>query len=374
MEGLHCPEGFFINPFLAARLNEIKSLRRLRISINRPDARLFEQISKIPAMEEVDLSGSNIGDSSTAILSVFDGIQTLNVSDTLLTSQGVETLQAKLHKVKILWNDRENDRSVAARLSKKNATIEIKIGPIKQKLLPGTSLPSVPFRIVSIKAEEKEGLTTEDFKGVEQLDALEAIDLLHTRLDDSVLEKLKGLTKLKILGCGDTAMKGEVLAQFETMPELAMIVFGGSLQNESLAYFSKFPHLNSIFLSWTDIDDAGLKLLPELSRVNRLSLERTKVRGPGLAELRRLTNLQQLDLSHTLVTDEGLMKLPELAKLADLKLRKLPLTDKSISRLAELKSLRKLDLSSTSFTATGIDTLRIKLPNCAITWTDHAQQ
>jgi len=175
----------------------------------------------IASLQQLSLRASSVGDSATPLLVELASLNEIDLRDTHVTAAGIERLRNDITQLaKIIWNDRENDRAVAARLSNKNATIEIKTGRIKQKIQPGDSLPSVPFRIVSINAEEKEGLTTADFEGVETLDALESIDMLYTRLDDSVLATLKGLTELKNLSCVGTAMKGEVLAQFETCRNL----------------------------------------------------------------------------------------------------------------------------------------------------------
>lgn len=151
-------------------------------------------------------------------------------------------MQAGLNGVKILWNSRENDRALATRLLAKNATLGVKIGRNELQIQPQSPLPTVPFRIVSITAEEKVGLTTEDFAGAEKLDTLESIDLTHTRLDDDVLEKFKGLTKLVYLLCGDTTMTGKPLVTFQTMPDVYTVGFGGSLANKSLVHFDKFSN------------------------------------------------------------------------------------------------------------------------------------
>ena len=91
-----------------------------------------------------------------------------------------------------------------------------------------------------------------------------------------------------------------------------------------------------------DLDNAGLEPLKELTGLQMLYLNGTKVTGAGLEHLNGLANLQWLDLNGTKVTDAGL------------------------EHLKGLTNLEELDLSDTQVTAQGVESLRQALPNCII--------
>ena len=59
----------------------------------------------------------------------------------------------------------------------------------------------------------------------------------------------------------------------------------------------------------TQISDAGLKELRELTNLTHLSLKRTKITDAGLKQLIALKNLKILFVEETVVTDAGLNEL-----------------------------------------------------------------
>jgi hypothetical protein len=136
VEEICCPDGFEINPFLADRIKELKGLRRIKLTVNRPDAKVLAQLGTLPQLEAIDLTGSNLTDQSCMLLQGFEDVQSINISDTSITARGAEDLQPSLYKARILWNSRENDRDVATRLLAKNATLGIKVGQRELQLQP----------------------------------------------------------------------------------------------------------------------------------------------------------------------------------------------------------------------------------------------
>jgi Leucine-rich repeat (LRR) protein len=64
-------------------------------------------------------------------------------------------------------------------------------------------------------------------------------------------------------------------------------------------------------MSHTQISDAGLEHLKDLTGLQRLWLSSTRITGAGLAYLDGLTGLQRLDLIDTHVTDTGVQQLKQ---------------------------------------------------------------
>ena len=78
-------------------------------------------------------------------------------------------------------------------------------------------------------------------------------------------------------------------------------------------------------------------------------------------------NTQILDLSNTQITDAGLVHLKELTKLEELYLVGTNVTDDGLVHLKEMNNLQKLSLKFTKVTDAGIAELKQALPNCKIT-------
>ena len=82
-----------------------------------------------------------------------------------------------------------------------------------------------------------------------------------------------------------------------------------------------------LFLSGTQVTDAGVVHLQGLTQLQRLSLGEAQVTDAGLVHLRGLTQLQDLSLYLTQVTDAGLVHLKGLTQLQDLYLKGTQVTD-----------------------------------------------
>ena len=122
-----------------------------------------------------------------------------------------------------------------------------------------------------------------------------------------------------------------------------------------------------------NIDDDGLQYVARLSKLEHLSLNRTRITDRGLAHLRGLVNLKVLSLSNTKITDEGVKQLETLTNLEWLFLenyvyrenelvRTLDITDKALQELQPLKKLTHLQIRGTGITDAGLEYLE-KLPN-----------
>ena len=64
-----------------------------------------------------------------------------------------------------------------------------------------------------------------------------------------------------------------------------------------------------LYLSSTNVTDAGLAHLKGMSHLRRLTLANTRITDAGLAHLKGLTSLERLDLRNTQVTQAGVDRL-----------------------------------------------------------------
>ena len=135
-----------------------------------------------------------------------------------------------------------------------------------------------------------------------------------------------------------------------------------------LEHLKGLSQLQSLMLDNTHVTDAGLKNLEGLSQLQSLGLDGTNVTDAGLENLKGLSQLQYLDLGGAPVTDAGLEHLKGLAKLQTLDLWRTRGTDAGLEHLRGLTQLQTLCLYNTKVTDAGVKRLRQALPNCKIPW------
>ena len=122
-----------------------------------------------------------------------------------------------------------------------------------------------------------------------------------------------------------------------------------------------------------NIDDAGLKYVSQLNKLEHLGLSNTQITDAGVPQLRGLATLKVLSLTNTNITDEGVKQLDSLTNLEWLflenntirdgeRIRYVNITDKALQYLKPLQSLTHLQLRGTAITDAGLEYLK-DLPN-----------
>ncbi|MCA9246689.1 MAG: hypothetical protein KDA42_06225, partial [Planctomycetales bacterium] len=119
-------------------------------------------------------------------------------------------------------------------------------------------------------------------------------------------------------------------------------------------------------LGGTDLTDAGLVHLPQVSHVVWLNLRDTKISDAGLAEVGKLAELTRLHLERTAIGDAGMQHLKGLAKLEYLNLYGTKITDAGLAPLKELKGLKKLYVWQTSVSEAGAADLAQAVPGLEV--------
>jgi hypothetical protein len=110
------------------------------------------------------------------------------------------------------------------------------------------------------------------------------------------------------------------------------------------------------------VEDATLACLKGLDKLQKLTLNNTKVTDAGLEQLKGLSSLQKLYLVDTQVTDAGLAHVKELANLQVLSLVGTQVTDAGLEQLKGMMNLKTLFLAGTKVTDEGVKKLQEALP------------
>ncbi len=144
------------------------------------------------------------------------------------------------------------------------------------------------------------------------------------------------------------------------------LAFSGTCTDRELGRAGSLSRLEQLSLARSRISDAGLAHLRGLAHLSWLNLCDTKITDAGLVHLEGLTTLEGLDLSFTPVTDAGLAHLKGLKGLTELDLSGTRITDAGLTHLKGLSNLAQLRVLRTHVTGAGIQSLKQVLPRLTI--------
>jgi len=159
------------------------------------------------------------------------------------------------------------------------------------------------------------------------------------------------------------AEREQPIAKAENLPRRFQIVeiklFPGQPPSDAdLAQLAQLTGLERLILQYSRISDTGLEHLSRLSNLRFLRLNGAQVTDAGLVHLRALTKLETLGLLRTRITDAGLALLTPMTQLRELNLASLPndsrIGDAGLVHLSALTNLRSLQLSGPNFTDAGL--------------------
>ena len=136
--------------------------------------------------------------------------------------------------------------------------------------------------------------------------------------------------------------------------------------NRQLLLLPLFPQVRELDLTGTDIDDDGLSAILESVQLESLKLKGTRLSTVGFASLSQLPALILLDASSTAVTDDGLAAAKAWTQIRYLSLNDTAVSDNGLTHLASVSTLRGLSLINTAVTKDGVKLLKQSLPDCLI--------
>jgi hypothetical protein len=125
-----------------------------------------------------------------------------------------------------------------------------------------------------------------------------------------------------------------------------------------------FRYVISVRLNWNC--ESALPLLESFPRMQLLDLTDTDVTDADLRYVRDLTELRTLYLHGTKVGDDGVVHLRSLEKLRIVSLNGTEVTDAAIEHLCGLAELTYVSLERTQVTPEGVAKLQEALPECEI--------
>ncbi|HEX2522955.1 MAG TPA: hypothetical protein VHP35_12610, partial [Terriglobia bacterium] len=188
--------------------------------------------------------------------------------------------------------------------------------------------------------------------------------ITYIRFNDQGLDPIATLTGLTELRLRLTKVTGRGLAPFRNLRCLDLSFT--PMDDAGMKSLENMTQLSRLYLRDTLITDEGLKSIRQLQRLTELDLHGTKVTDAGMASLQGLSELRKLNLLGTTVTDGGLSFLDSLPHLEELVLYRTAITNAGLETLKRSKQLRQLDLRYTRVTETGLARLKAALPECHV--------
>lgn len=375
-------------------ISQLRHLKSLSLAHTSVTSRIWSELSSIPSLERLDLSGSNVdtgpnnhakfpslrtltlaytsfGDAGVGELLQLVSLESLDLSNSKVGNQGVVHLQRLPSLIRLnLSGNSVNDDCLRA-IGKLSNLTSIELGATSVKgqglkyisklqdlksLSFANGIKPIPgaFQMTGYKTP-KLNLKVNDgtpeladlldephrisFSSMPMLHSLEELDLTFTDLDSNGFGSVFEQPKLRIICLAGANVNDEALASISRAQELQYIDLSDTaITDRCLKELSKLPVLRSIVLNRTGITDEGLKYLAESETLERIYLGGTAV-GDTIAELvTNNPNLAYLTLAGTNVTDEIL------------------------SVLSNCSQLRCVDLSWTKVSSSGCNALRRTAP------------
>jgi hypothetical protein len=200
-------------------------------------------------------------------------------------------------------------------------------------------------------------------------------DKQRQTIDGDTIEAIAKYPHLKSLSLFGTSVDDEDIARLASLKKLQMIDLSFTdVTGEGMSHFTKMPALVWIRLDGCKVGDTDLKVLADMPELAMLHLARTNVTDKGLKYIRGI-NLVLLDLQSCDISDDGLRSLGDFPRLRNLWLSKTirhgegdrsRLTDDCIDYLLTLDSLLDLQIADSRLTEAGIKRLRDGLPKAKI--------
>jgi len=183
------------------------------------------------------------------------------------------------------------------------------------------------------------------FSALAGCQALRSLNIGGYPVSDELLGYLGGLRGLLTVEISDSqglTPKGlnKFLAGLDDLQDF--LLFGDSVDNDSMKLFGKMVHMRRFWISskrvsgkaWehlsgmtdmrdlhlggTNIDDAGMRALKGMTKLESLLLENTKITDDSLTIIATMRELHDLGLGGTTITDAGMVQLTGLTKLHNL--------------------------------------------------------
>jgi Leucine-rich repeat (LRR) protein len=301
----------------------------------------LKDLSRLPQLRVLNLNGNSIADSAMDGLASLKALQDVDLSVTDITDKGLRQLACLTTLRSLNLGYTQITDTGLVKLTS--------IKPLTTLILNGTKVTDSGLKLLvqlnnlrSLELSDT-GVTDVGVKNITRMVQLQKLNLRLTKVTDSGMRELASLKNL-----------GELWLDRTKITDAAVKDLAGLTQ------------LHSLGLALTHVTDAGLKHLVSLQNLRVLWLDSDKVTDEGMKSVGTLRRLVDLSLPGTQITDKGLNELAHLKNIEHLNIGATKITDKGLKVLASLKQLKTLKVYCPAITNAGLQHLRDALPECQI--------
>lgn len=372
-------------------LQSMQQIRSLNISrLEKVDENSLGYLTICPKLEEIHCDQTSIGETGIGFIAHLPALRKLTLWESLRVSQGLENLQHAKHLEEIYLSENPLGDGWLEDIVGLNSLRKIELTLTNLTDL-GLSFLGQLERLTDLGLGGNPKISDAGLAHLRNCTHLEWLDLSDSAVSDEGLAYLEKMSQLRFINLAGTRVRGNGLHHLSRMTFLKVLYLGGTdgLDLRNVLFLRDMKNLRTVWIT-TEVTDAGLHNLGELSQISALWLDHTRLTGSGLSDLKGLKNLKSLhlqgnpiqddklsqlsgfagltefDLSDTLIGDSGILLLANLPHLEKLDLHRTRVSDRSISTLSKLQDLEFVDLSNTRVSPDGLNSLRKMLPNCRI--------
>ena len=294
-----------------------------------------------------------------AAIAALDRLQTLAVQDVPLTDDQLVRL-ARMPSLKVvdLRETRITPQSLGRLVLPRLESMTFEFDRDVPALAVLSALATHP-RLKHLNLERLRAGGASDFAPLAALPLLEVLHVRESPADESCLDQVERLTRLKSLNIQSTRISDAGLRRLSGLGQLEdLIVDGSAVTDEGLADVARWPRLRALHLYGSTtkpgaagfVTDRGLALLAAVGQLNHVSLLGSRITDEGLASLAQMPKLDYLELTGVCATDAGLSGLLTAHQFGNLALWGEGIADSSAALMVGQKGLENLTLDGARLT------------------------
>lgn len=350
----------------AIRLGAMPAIAQLTIEDAEISVELGETIANIPQLRSLSVAGCEVADQVLRCLDGHRNLKELNLSGASDLSAVLPTLDLPELKTLKLTGCSWVDDTLVSQLScfSKLQSVDVsRTGVTSDGIKSLSALPGLNW----LECLHCSGLTDETFPALMEMPQLLSVRMSGTKFSLKAIRDFQQVrpTALLYVPMIDIPELKPILERSErhfTEADLVSTGIAGlSVRDETGIDYSPLLHFQEmrwIQLSGSGITDDTISFLAGLPGLTSLRLSDSKITGLGLRHISQLKNLSSLDLSQTAVGDDGTKHLSGLAKLSSLDISHTLVSDAGMEPLRNLKNLEYLNVTGLALFEQGLKVLR----------------
>ena len=311
------------------------------------DAAVARTVAAQPALQVLDLAGTEVGDDTARAVAALAELRALNLANTQLTDAGGAALGALAHlEILDLGHTRVAGKTIAAirPLALRELFLDgTRVGK-EVATLAGYAPGLVRFDVSALaKYQPSDG----DLVWLAEAPNLVELAVSGARVHDALAQKLVALPKLRVLRLADTPITVATIEKIAPLVALEELDLAGTPVDDTTAkLLLALPALHMLRLDRTPITDAGLRATPG-RELRELYLSKTAIDDVGTDVLEQTPHLVALGLGETQIADTTIVRIAHLRDLRTVVLAATHASREALPQLCALHQLEHLDLDQT---------------------------